>query len=313
LIAVRACGVNRLDLWVRSGTHPLKIPLPHILGAEIAGEVAAVGRGVENLAVGTPVVVSPYLHCGQCDACLAGHEETCFSLRIIGREVDGGYAEFALAPARNLIPLPPELPYEAAAAVALAALTAWHMLITRARVRAGETVLVLAAGSGVGSAAIQMAKLSGARVITTASRDEQLALARGLGADEAINYAQTDYRAAVMDLTHGRGVDVVCEHIGAATWDQSLGCLARNGRLVICGATTGGLGTVNLWQLFGRQQSVLGSYGGSRSELRTILDLVRDGRLRPVIHQTYPLDEAPAAHRQLEARRQFGKILLVTP
>ena len=310
LVAVKACGVNRLDLWIRSGTHPLQISVPHIVGAEIAGEVAEVGKGIEHLRVGQRVAIAPYLFCGHCEFCLSGHEESCEKIRIIGREIDGGYAEYVRAPAANIVELPTGMSFSEAAGVTLAMLTAWHMLVSRAEIRAGEIVLVLAAGSGVGSAAIQIAKLSGCRVIATSSRDEHLERARDLGANDLINYQETDFLVEVMELTEGRGVDVVFEHVGAATWEKSLGCLARNGRLVTCGATSGGEGKVNIWALFGRQQSILGSYGGTRAELQTVLGLVAEGRLRPVIHREYPLTQAPKAHRELESRLQFGKILL---
>ncbi|HEX9017330.1 MAG TPA: zinc-binding dehydrogenase [Chloroflexota bacterium] len=311
VIRVRACGVNRLDLRLREGKVGAKVGLPHISGSEIAGDIDEIGSGVAGLAPGDRIVVAPYLFCGSCEYCQTGEESVCIRGNIVGLSSDGGYAEYVAVPATNAIPLPSNVSYEEAAAVGLAALTAWHALVSRAAIRPGETVLVHSAGSGVGSAGIQIARLAGARVITTASTGAKLARGLELGADEAINYAETDFVQEVRRITGKRGVDVVLEHIGAETWEKSSACLARNGRLVICGTTSGEQAPTNLWNLFAKQLRLIGSYGGSRAELRTVIDLVSRGRLRPVIAEVFPLERAADAQRLMEERGQFGKILLV--
>ncbi len=310
VVKVRACGVNRLDLRLREGKVGAVVGLPHISGSEIAGDVAEIGAGVGGIALGERVVVAPYTFCGKCEYCLTGQESVCVRSNIVGLSSDGGYAQYVSVPATNVLPLPEGVSYEAAAAVALAGLTAWHALVTQARVRPGETVLVHSAGSGVGSAGIQMARLAGARVITTASTNAKLASGRELGADEGVNYSDCDFSQEVRRITNKRGVDVVLEHIGAETWEKSGACLARNGRLVICGTTSGEYASTNLWNLFAKQLRILGSYGGSRTELRTVLDLVARSRLRPVIAAVLPLEKAAEAQRLMEDRAQFGKIIL---
>ncbi len=310
LIRVRACGVNRLDLMVREGRVGAKVKLPHIPGSEVAGELAQVGSQAAGLSEGQRVALAPYLFCGQCEYCLAGEETVCVKGNIVGLTEDGGYAEYVAAPASNVVPLPDRVSYDDAAAVGLAALTAWHMLVERAHVRAGEDVLVLAGGSGVGSAAIQIAKLSGARVIATAGTDEKVKKSLELGADQAINYREQDFLQEVRRLTGKRGVDLVVEHVGSDTWEKSVGCLARNGRLAICGTTSGTEAKLNLWTLFAKQLNLLGSYGGTRGELQTVLRLVAGGRLKAVIDRSLPLERAAEAHQLMEHRQQFGKLVL---
>lgn len=310
LVRVRACGLNRVDLLVRQGQVGVKVHLPHISGSEVAGDVARVGSNVVGVAEGQRVAVAPYLFCGRCEYCLAGQETICLQGNILGLSGNGGYAEYVAAPAANLVPIPDGVSYDAAAAVTLATLTAWHMLVDRARIRAGEDVLVLAAGSGVGSASIQIAKLSGARVIATAGTEEKVKKALELGADEAINYGTHDFLQEVRRITNKRGVDLVVEHVGADTWEKSVGCLARGGRLVTCGRTTGVEGKVNLWQLFAKQISIVGSYGGTRQELQTVLRLLSAGRLQPVIYRSMPLDQAAEAQQLMADRKPFGKLIL---
>jgi NADPH:quinone reductase-like Zn-dependent oxidoreductase len=309
LVRVRACGVNHLDLFARSGRLPHSISLPHTLGSEVAGEVAQ-GGILAPFKPGDRVVVSPHLMCGACEYCLSGEETLCLRGDVLGRRSNGGYAEYVAVHTRQILAIPEGVSYDAAAAVTLSTLTAWHMLVTRARIRPGEDVLVLAAGSGVGSGAVQIAKQGGCRVIATASTDEKLAKAQDLGADFLINYSNTDFRAEVRRLTDKRGVDVVVEHVGEVTWEQSVGSLARNGRLVTTGATTGARGAINIDRLFGAQLSVIGSWGGTRAELRKVLKMVAEKRIQPVIHAVYPLSEAAQAHRVMEDRAQFGKLLL---
>ncbi|MBI2849082.1 MAG: zinc-binding dehydrogenase [Chloroflexi bacterium] len=310
LVRVRACGVNRLDLLVRSGQLGARITTPHILGSEVAGEIAELGEPVTDLSVGQRVVIAPYLYCGRCEYCLSGEESVCLRGDILGMMGNGGYAEFVRAPASNLVSIPANVSFNDAAAVTLSTLTAWHMVVTRARTTPGETVLVLAAGSGIGSSAIQIARLAGARVIATASTEDKLAKAKELGADEVIDYGRMDFLEEVKRLTNKRGVDLVVEHVGANTWEKSVGCLARNGRLVTCGATTGREAPLNIWQLFAKQITLIGSYGGTRGELQQVLNLVAQGKLRAVIHSTYPLEAIAEAHRTMEDRRQFGKLII---
>lgn len=309
-VRVRACAVNRLDLWVRQGWPGLKLELPHVLGSDIAGEVAGCGAGVDGLADGLPVVVSPGTSCGRCRWCLDGRDNLCPRYAILGEQVRGGYAEYVCVPAANVLPKPPALGFVEAAAVPLVFLTAWQMLVDRAGVRPGETVLVHAGGSGVGSAAIQVARLLGAEVVTTASTDDKLARALALGAQHGVRYDEEGWPRRVRDVAGGRGVDVVVEHTGAATWEGSLRCLCRGGRLVTCGATSGWEGKTDLRLVFFRQLSVLGSTMGSKARMFEVLEHVAAGRLSPVVDRALPLERAREAHRLLEDRAQFGKVVL---
>lgn len=308
LVRVRACALNHLDLWERRGIERVKIPLPHISGSDVAGDV--IEPGDSGLAAGARVMLQPGLSCGRCQACLDGRDNECPFYDVLGYVSDGGYAELIAVPARHLIPIPEAIDYVQAAAFPLVFVTAWHMLVTRARLQAGETVLILAAGSGVGQAAIQIANLLGARVIATAGTDEKLDRARALGAGEVINHQSQRISDEVRRLTAKRGVDVVVEHVGQATWEESARCLARAGRLVTCGATTGHAGAIDLRFLFARQLSLLGSYMGTKGELLRAAPLFFEGRLKPVVDRTCPLAEAADAQRWLEGRRQFGKIVL---
>jgi NADPH:quinone reductase-like Zn-dependent oxidoreductase len=310
LVRVRACALNHLDLWLRMGIPGMTVPLPHIPGSDIAGEVAKVGEKVTNVKVGTRVMLQPGISCGQCPKCLAGEDSFCRSYTLFGQMVDGGCAEYVKSPAVNVVPIPENLSFEEAAAFPLVSLTAWHMLITRARLKPAETVLVLGAGSGVGGAAIQIAKAAGARVIATAGSEEKLAKGRELGADAMINHSKQDIAAEVKRLTDRRGVDVVFEHVGQATWEHSIHSLVPGGRLVTCGATSGFDGKLDIRYLFTRQLSILGSFMGSKAELFSALELLRRGLLKPVIDVVLPLAQCAEAHRRLESREQFGKIVL---
>jgi NADPH:quinone reductase-like Zn-dependent oxidoreductase len=310
LIHVRACALNHLDLWVRRGLPGITIPMPRIPGSDIAGEVARVGEKVSGVRPGERVLLSPGISCGHCVYCLRGEDNLCRQYTLFGYGVDGGYAEYVASPAVNVIPMPPNLGFEEAAAIPLVFLTVWHMLITRAQLKPNETVLVLGAGSGVGSAAIQIAKTAGARVIATAGSELKLQKARELGADETFLHSIEHWSREVKRLTDRRGVDVVVEHVGDATWHESLASVAVGGRLVTCGATTGYEGKIDLRYLFSRHISILGSYMGSKAELYPVLDLVRRGLVRPVIDTVLPLAKAREAHERLEKREQFGKIVL---
>ena len=308
LLRVRACALNHLDLWQRRGIARVTQRLPHIPGSDIAGEV--IDGGDSGLPGGARVIVHPGLNCGHCAACLAGQDSLCDRYGIVGYQTDGGYAERVAVPAANLLPIPDGVSFEVAAAFPLTFLTAWHMLVSRANVRDGDTVLVIAAGSGVGQAAVQVAKLPGARVIAPAGDDRKLEAARALGADEAVNHYEAGLTDEVRRLTGGRGVDVVVEHVGEAVWGRVVKCLARGGRLVTCGATSGHQGAVDLRALFSRQLSLLGSYMGTRADLDAAWAAFGRGQLRPVVDSVLPLAHAAEAHRRLETHGQFGKVVL---
>ncbi len=310
LVRVKACALNHLDIWIRQGIPAYHIPLPHISGCDVAGVVEQVGAEVDGPSVGTAVLVSPGLSCWRCDWCLAGRDNLCPSYKILGAHVDGGYAELVAVPAVNAIPIPGTLTFEEAAAFPLVAVTAWHMVFALAGVKPGESVLVMGAGSGVGSMAIQMANLAGARVITTVGSDDKSPKAKALGAEEVINHSTEDLTTRIKALTNGRGVDVVIEHIGPAVWHHCLAALAKGGRLATCGATTGGEITLDIRHLFSRQLTLKGCYMGTRAELREAAALVAQGRLHPVVDRVLPLQEARAAQEVLLSRRFFGKIVL---
>jgi NADPH:quinone reductase-like Zn-dependent oxidoreductase len=307
IVHVRACALNHLDLWQRRGIERVRIPLPHISGSDVAGDVADAGGG--SVPSGTRVMLQPGLSCGSCPACLEGRENLCPAYDVLGLQSDGGYAEMVSVPARNLIPIPDHIGYTEAAAFPLTFMTAWRMLVTLAHVRSGDVVLVLAGGSGVGQAAIQIARLHDARVFAT-SAPAKMDRTRSVGAEEVFDHYNSDYAQQARLLTGGRGVDVVVEHVGEATWDRSVRSLARGGRLVTCGATTGFNASIDLRHLFARQLSLLGSYMGTHADLRAAVPHFFDGSMRPVVDQVLPLAEAAAAHRRLEAREQFGKIVL---
>jgi NADPH:quinone reductase-like Zn-dependent oxidoreductase len=310
LVRVRACALNHLDLWNRRGLPGRPLAFPHILGNDVAGEVLALPSRVEGIAVGQRVLVSPGTSCGRCRMCLAGEDGSCRQYRILGYQLPGGYAEQVRVPVANLIPLPDGLPFEDAAAFPLVFLTAWRMVVTRAQVHPGDDVLVWAAGSGVGMAAVQVAKVFGGRVIATAGTEAKLARARELGADEVVNHRTSDVVAEVRRLTGKKGADVVVEHVGEATWERSILALAHRGRLVTCGATTGARGATELRHLFAKQLTLLGSYMGSKADLLDAAPLFFAGRLRPVVHAVLPLAEARRAHEMMEASEHFGKIVL---
>lgn len=310
LVRVKACALNHLDLWVRRGLPGVAIPLPHIPGSDVAGEVAEIGAGVTTVRPGQKVVLAPGVTCGKCPACISGHDNRCRSFTNLGYMIDGGCAEFVKVPEVNCLLYPENLSWEEAASIPLVFQTAWHMLLVRAELQPGEDVLILGAGSGVGTAAIQIAKFFGAKVIATAGTPEKLAKASELGADYVINHKVQKIREEVRRITNKRGVDVVFEHVGTATWDDSLASLAYAGRLVTCGATTGYDAKLDLRALFAKQLSLLGSYMGTKSDLHSVMRLVATGRFRSIVDRTFPLKEAAAAHEYLESGAQFGKVVL---
>ena len=311
LIEVHACGVNRVDILSREGQTPTPVPLPHTSGTEVAGRILALGAGVETWSVGDRVLVNPTQSCGRCTPCREGRDNMCRDSRIYGVQTLGGYAQLAVARADQVLAVPDTLSCESAAAIAVTAPTAWHMLIQRAGLRIGENVLIIAAGSGIGVVGIQIARLAGARVIATASSQDKLDKALELGADVAINHSEADWAKQVRAATGGRGVDVVFEHVGAATWEGSLTALARGGRLVTCGGHSGFDVSINLWNLFVKEQTLIGSFAGTRRDLEHVIELAADGRLRPVIQDRFELAQAAAAQAAMEDRGVFGKLLIV--
>lgn len=312
VVEIEACALNRLDLWVRGGLPNLRLTYPHVLGSDIAGRVVALGDGADATWLGQEVVVNPGLSCGVCESCLAGMDNLCPRYRILGENTGGGYCERIAVPVANLVAKPPGLDMVEAAAVPLTFLTAWQMVVTRGRVAPGDTVLVHAVGSGVGVAALQIAKLHGARVIALGRTEDKLERARALGADQTVCSAAPDWAKQVRAVpgVGKRGVDLVVEHTGKDTWASSIELCRRGGAVVTCGASSGWDATTDLRQVFFRQIQILGSTMGPKASLHRIMRLCGEGRLRPVVDRRFALTEAAAAHRHLESRTQFGKVVL---
>ena len=300
LIDVKACGLNHLDLRVRRGEFPY-LTLPVVPGTDVAGV---------NAETGQPVVLYPVISCGTCRFCSSGREHICPELKLIGVHRDGGCAEKIAVPARNVIPVSESLDMTDWAATPVVFLTAWHALIGRANLRVGETILIHSASSGLGTAAVQIASAGGATVIATASNEDKLTRAKNLGAHHAINYRDIDFADAVRDLTEGRGVDVVMEHVGGPTLVESISCLSRGGRLVCCGETGSPSATIALRPLFNRERTIIGSYLGSRKEFLDVLHLLGAKSLKPVVDATFPLERTAEAHDYLEGRHAFGKVVV---
>jgi len=311
LVEVMATSINHLDIWVRQGLPGVKFPLPMIPGVDAAGIVADTGSEVHHVKRGDRVAVAQGISCGHCKQCLNGHDNLCRDYRLIGEHRDGADAQYLSVPARNILSLASAVSFESAAATALVFLTAWQMLVDRANVKPGEDVLIHGAGSGVGSAGIQIARMLGARVIVTTSSDAKAAKARELGADEVVDYRRQNVLMEVRRLTEKRGVDVVFDHIGAAVWDDSIKALAKGGRLVTCGATSGYEAKTDLRYVFYKQIQILGSTMGKKGDLMTIFGLVERGVFKPVIDRVLPLADAREGHRIVEAGEQFGKIVLI--
>jgi NADPH:quinone reductase-like Zn-dependent oxidoreductase len=308
LVRIKACALNHLDIWVRKGMPG--VSLPHILGSDIAGEIVEAGEYITGFKAGQRVLLAPMHFCARCAKCVAGLQNQCREFTVLGNGVDGGDCEMIAVPAVNVIPIPDNLDFNAAASVPLVFLTAWHMLVGRAGIRLGQTVLVLGAGSGVGIAAIQIAKMFHARVITTAGDETKLEKARALGADYGIDHYKQKISQEVRRITNKEGVDIVVEHVGAATWDESVKSLKPGGTIVTCGSTTGPNAAFDLRFLYSRQFNFLGSYMGTMGELHEVLGHVFAGRLKPVVDRTFPLQETRAAHEHMEKSQMFGKIVL---
>lgn len=311
LVQVKATSINHLDLWVRQGLPGVRFPLPIIPGVDAAGLVAEVGGAVSHVKAGDRVMVAQGISCGHCRHCLDGNDNLCKEYRLIGEHRDGADAEFIAVPARNIQRLPETVSYESAAAAALVFLTAWQMLIDKAQVKRTETVLVVGASSGVGSAGIQIAGMLGARVLATTSSEEKAAKARSIGADEVINYRTENVLERVRKLTDKKGVDVVFDHVGASIWEENIKLLVKGGRLVTCGATSGYEAKTDLRYIFYKQLQILGSTMGRKGDLMTIMNLIGQGKLKPVIDRVLPLSEVRQAHQIVEEGKHFGKIVLI--
>lgn len=311
LVRVKAVALNHLEAWAAKMPSTGRYSKPRILGADVSGIVEAVGPGVRNTTAGAEVMLHPGVSCGTCAMCLAGEDNSCSTYHLLGQGRDGGMAELVVAPAANVFAKPAALSFEEAASIPLCFTTALHMILTRAHLRYGETVLVNAAGSGVGVAAIQIAKLHGARVIASAGSEPKLAKARELGADDCINYTESDLAEEARKLTDGRGVDMVVENVGTEIFEKSIRALARNGRVVTCGATAGQTATLNVTRFFLAHQTIYGSFMGTKAELLRYMPCFEDGRLRPVVDAVFPLRDAPQAVGRMLEREQFGKIVLV--
>lgn len=311
LVRVKAVALNHIDLWLRKGLPRIHLNFPHIPGADVAGVVEDVGAAVTRVQKGTEVIIAPGVSCGSCRYCVVGEDNLCDRFTILGEHRHGGYAEYVTVPEANILPKPPGLSFEEAAAVPLVFQTAWNMLMTNGRLTFGEDVLIWGAGSGVGSAGIQIAAVTGARVIAVAGASWKLEKARSLGADEIVDYREQDVLSEVRRLTDGRGVDVVFDHVGAATWQTSIKALARGGRLVTCGATSGYEAATDIRYLYGRRLSIHGTWVGTKRDLYAVMELVQQGRVRPVVHTVLPLSEAAAAQGIMERSEHFGKIVLV--
>jgi NADPH:quinone reductase-like Zn-dependent oxidoreductase len=310
VVRVRACALNHLDLLVREGIPALKTPLPFWTGCDIAGDVVAVGGDVSDVAVGDRVAVNPNLTCRRCEFCLQGEDSLCVRYGLIGEHVPGGLAEYVTVRGDGVLRLPDHVKYEEAASFVLTNMTAWRMVVTQAQVRPAQDVLILGVGGGVSSAAVQIAKLCGARVIVTSSSDAKLDKARQLGADTGINYAREDWGRRVSELTGRRGVDVVIENVGAATWPHSIRALRKGGRLVTCGATSGPIGETDIRIVFWKQVHIIGSTMANRREFEDVMRLFFANKLRPIIDEVLPLDQGADAQRRLAEGQQFGKIVL---
>jgi NADPH:quinone reductase-like Zn-dependent oxidoreductase len=310
LVQLKAASLNHLDIFVRNGSREKNVPLPCTPGTDGAGVIAETGSSVTNVKTGDRVVIYPGISCGTCSHCMTGRENLCARFRSVGTLGNGTYAEYVKLPSRNVVPIPENMTFNEAAAFSLVFITAWHMLITLAQVKSGETVLVHGAGSGVGTAGIQIAKLFGARVITTAGSQEKLELAKKLGADEIINYRESDFLEDIRRITNKKGVDIVFEHTGGEVFEKSIKIIGKGGRLVTCGSTTDYVAKTDLRYLYSRQLTIFGSFMGTRDELVRSLEYYKLGMLHPVIDSELPLAKAADAHRRMEERLNIGKIVL---
>ena len=310
LIEVKATSINHIDIFLRRGMPGITVPMPKIVGSDAAGVIRELGADVTDLKIGQRVTINPGISCGHCEFCAAGFGSQCFTYSMIGESRDGAYAELLAVPAHIVLPIPDSLSFENAAAAPLVFLTAWSMMIGKGNLRPGEDVLILGAGAGVGTAAIQIAKMTGCRVFATASTEEKLKRAKQLGADFVINYTKEEFDKRIRDLTNKRGVDIVVDYVGADTWVRSLRSARRGGRVLTCGATTGFEPQTDLRQIFFRQVQVLGSTMGSHREFLEVMKCIFRGQLKPVVDRVLPLSDAAKGHQLIEERAIFGKVVL---
>src|SRR3990172_6854056 len=306
LIRLKTASLNHLDIWVREGMPGLKVEFPHILGADGAGIIEQIGSDVKNVKVGDKVLLNPGISCNACEQCNSGEHSQCSTFHLLGEHVNGTFAEFVKAPFENVHSIPGGLSFEEAAAFPLVFLTAWRMLVSKAKLLPGETILILGIGGGVSSAALQIAKQIGARVFVTSGEKRKLEKAKELGSDYGINYNETDFVKEVRKLTEKRGVDVVLDNVGAATWTKSLACLAKGGRIVTCGATTGSDPQTDIQRIFWNQITVFGSTMGNRKEFSQVLNLFKVNKLEPTIDSVFPLRDFKDAQKKMEEKEQFG-------
>jgi NADPH:quinone reductase-like Zn-dependent oxidoreductase len=310
VVRLKAAALNHIDIWTRIGATGIKLPMPHILGADGAGEVVELGRQVKNLRIGDKVCLYPFSGCGECEFCLNGRDFMCIHIRSLGERLEGTYAEYVKSLAENCFPIPVGFSFEEAAAFPLVFITLWRMLITNARIKPGESVLIIGIGGGVASAALQVSKKIGARVIVTSSSDKKLELARRLGADHGVNHCKKDFAQEVKALTDNRGVDVVLDCVAGEVWQKSLATLTKGGRLVTCGATAGSPPCDDLNAIFSKHLKIYGSTLGSREEFRQVLSFMSASQIRPILDSVFGLRDAAAAQRYLEEAKQFGKVVL---
>ncbi|RMG57276.1 MAG: alcohol dehydrogenase [Deltaproteobacteria bacterium] len=310
LVRVKTAALNHLDIFVRNGLPGVKLTFPHILGSDGAGIVEKVGENVKNVSVGDEVVLNPGINCGTCEFCLKGEHSLCVTFHLLGEHINGTYAEFVRAPAINCYPRPKTLTWEESSAFPLTFLTAWRMLVTKARIKPGEWILIIGIGGGVAVASLQISKLFGLKAIVTSGSDEKLARAKEMGADFTINHNETDFAKEVRKITEKRGVDVVFDSVGKATWKKSLAALAKGGRLVTCGATTGPNPETDVARIFWNQLTIYGSTMGTHAEFREMLKIFEEGKVKPVIDSVFPLDQVPEAQKRMEEKKQFGKIVV---
>jgi len=312
IVKLQAAALNHIDIWVRMGATGMQIPMPHILGADGAGVVAEVGNGVKSVRTGDKVCLYSFTGCGECEFCLSDRDFMCIRVRSLGERLDGTYAEYVRVAAENCFPFPSYMTFDEGAAFPLVFLTLWRMLVTNARLQPGESLLIIGIGGGVASAALQVAKQMGARIIVTSGNDEKLERARALGADHGINHRRRNFAEEVRNLTDNRGVDVVLDSVAGEVWQKSLASLAHGGRLVTCGATAGGEPNDDLKRMISRELKIYGSTLGSREDFRQLLSFLEVSKIRPILDRKFPLREAAAAQQRMEKARQFGKILLQT-
>lgn len=310
IVKLTAAALNHIDLWVRMGATGMAIPMPHILGADGAGVVVEVGRDVKRVRAGDKVCLYSFTGCGECEFCLSDRDFLCIRVRSLGERLDGTYAQYVKVAPGNCFPVPSYMSFEEAAAFPLVFVTVWRMLVTNAQLRPGERLLIIGIGGGVASAALQMARHMGARVIVTSGSDQKLERARGLGAEHGINHRRKNFAEEVRRLTEGRGVDVVLDSVAGEVWEKSLNSLARGGRLVTCGATAGGEPNDDLDTMISKELTIYGSTLGSREDFRQLLSFLEVAKIRPIIDRRFPLREAALAQQRMEAALQFGKILL---